>query len=80
MKKTFDDDDAATADHADAADGALKSAQQTAVDICKWCTASGAALTKQTGERRHTRLLTNQQSTSKSTGHSKQGHWQQLVT
>jgi len=80
MKKTLDDDDATTADHADAADGALQSAQQTAIDIRKCCTASGAALTKQTSEMRHTRLSTNQQSTSKSTGCSKQGHWQLPVT
>jgi len=53
-------DDAATTDHADVTDGALQSTQQTAVDIRKWCTASGAALTKQTSERRHTRLSTNQ--------------------
>jgi len=53
MKKSFDDDDAATASHADAADSALQSVQQTAIDICKCCTASGGALAKKTSERRH---------------------------
>jgi len=80
VRKTFDNDDVTTANHADASNSALQSAQLKAISIYRWCTASGAAATKQTSEWRHIKLLTNQQSTSKSTSHRKQCHWQQVVT
>jgi len=78
-EESFDNNNAATTNNADATDSALQSAQLKAIDICKWCTASGAAVAKQTSERRLIKLSTNQQSTSKSAGHIKQGYWQQLV-